>query len=99
MTTATEKQVSYLTSLIKGRYADLGEAMTAYGLDAPTPATLTKYDASGMIEWLKAAERSPEQQAKVDFYADRNAKQAALMQQLIAKEITMAEYNELVAAL
>lgn len=99
MANATEKQVSFLNSLIKGRYANLGEAMTAYGLNAPTPSALSKYDASGMIEWLKAADRSPEQQAKVDFYADRNAKQAALMQQLLAKEITMAEYNERAATL
>ncbi len=55
MANATEKQVSFLNSLIKGRYANLGEAMTAYGLNAPTPAALSKYDASGMIEWLKGA--------------------------------------------
>jgi len=55
MANATDKQVSYLNSLIKGRYANLGEAMIAYGLNAPTPAALSKFDASGMIEWLKGA--------------------------------------------
>lgn len=55
MANATDKQVSYLNSLIKGRYADLGEVMVAYGIDTPTPANLSKFDASGMIEWLKGA--------------------------------------------
>ena len=99
MATATEKQLSYLRSLIAGRFDDLGAAMVEYGLEAPTPANLTTYDASGMIEWLKAAKRGPEMQAKVGFYADRNAKQAVLMQQLLAKEITMSEYNDRAAAL
>lgn len=57
--TATDKQLSYLRSLIKGRFADLGEAMVEYGLSLPTPSNLTSYDASGMIEWLKAAARPP----------------------------------------
>ena len=59
--TATQKQISYLNSLIKGRFANLGEAMEEYGLDCRA-ANLSKYDASGMIEWLKIsanAERSP----------------------------------------
>jgi hypothetical protein len=59
MSNATEKQLSYLRSLIAGRHADIGDAMVAYGLDAPTPASLSAYDASGMIEWLKAIERTP----------------------------------------
>lgn len=52
---ATQPQIKYLNNLIKGRYTDLGEAMTAFGLNAPTPATLSKYDAASMIEWLKGA--------------------------------------------
>lgn len=59
MATATEKQLSYLRSLIAGRFDDLGAAMVEYGLEAPTPANLSAYDASGMIEWLKAADRTP----------------------------------------
>lgn len=59
MSNATEKQLSYLRSLITGQHADLGAAMVAYGLDSPSPATLSAYDASGMIEWLKAANRTP----------------------------------------
>lgn len=56
--TATQKQIGYLNSLIKGRFDDLGAAMEEYGLDC-RPANLSKYDASGMIEWLKAADRTP----------------------------------------
>ena len=84
---ATDKQVSYLRSLIKGRFADLGEAMTAYGLNAPAPATLSKYDASGMIEWLKGASVADRGSAAYVAAAEKAAADRALFDRALAGDV------------
>ena len=60
MTYATDKQVSYLNSLLaKSEYGSAVEAVDAYGFGLKGFGSLTSRQASEMIEFLKAPAAAP----------------------------------------
>ena len=77
MTIATNSQLSYIRSLIMGRFKSIGDAMVEYGCDMPTPANLTSYDASGMIAWLKGPTATTDDLANAQSAVAARVQQAA----------------------
>lgn len=54
---ATEKQISYLRSLIeKAGFVSRVEALSAYGSQATSLCEISSFEASKMIDWLKSGD-------------------------------------------
>ena len=94
--TASPAQISFICKLIEGKFASVVDAAAEFGV--PNPGSINKNEASALIDWLKALDRTPEQNAMRDQMAARSVTFSEMLAKLLAKEITQDEFSAWQAA-
>lgn len=92
--TASSAQLGFIRNLIRGRFASIVDAQFEFGIE--TGGSLTKSQASAMIDWLKSLNDSPERSAARDAQVARHDSCKSIMDAFFAKQITR---DEMLAAL